>query len=263
MTNQQNIGNNSRAEIPLSERVYAFNDLPKDVREKLLQMQNTDGVFLKRGSGETARRIIFLVLLAMAFIGLTAIVTDDVNEGILDLKRIFVFSADALVLLIWFVYFVWRISKTVGSPLKTLIYLTPTQAIETLDGFVRYRELRNAAEISVNKFWTDLGRRFTLDIKFDDGDSYQYYIAKVSYSEQLSATQKLQEKAMGWKKEAITAFERGDAAYFDSHDVFSKLSETDMPVLQIPPPHRTENVLLIMTIALIALNGVFIHFLSA
>ncbi len=238
MTNQpieQPNFDNRSMKIPLAQRVYLFRDLPTNVQENLLRLQNTDGDFLKMSSGETGRRIGLLILVAMASIGLWAVVAD----GLLDLKRILVFSADVLILLLWFVYFVWRISKIFGSPLKNLIYLTPTQAIETLDGFVRYRELKDA-EIASKQYLSDSGRTFTLKLEFDDGDFYNYWFG--SYKKDLQKRKNWYEKALTWKKEAVSAFERGDTAYLESRSVFPKLSETNTPVLQRKSYTRAENV---------------------
>lgn len=251
---KSNVDNNSAKTSP-AQRTYLFSDLPKNVQENLLRLQNADGDFLKISSGETGRRVGLLILLILAFTGLAAIVADDSR----DLKRIVVFSADALFLLIWFVYFLWRISQTFRSPLKNLIYLTPTQVIETLDGFVRYRELK-AGEIVPQRRLRSSGFDYYLNIEFDDGDFYTYWFGNLKKNVQKGEI--WAEKALIWKKEAVSAFQRGDTAYLESHNVFSKLSDTNTPVLQRKSRTHTENLLLIMTIALIILSGGFIYLLS-
>lgn len=262
MTNQQiekRISvNNLPAEISPAQKAYSFADLPKDTQENLLRLQNSDGDFLKISSGVTERRVALFVLVIIVSIGLAAIVADSS----LDLKRIIVYSADALVLLIWIAYLIWGIFKTLKTPLKNRIYLTPTQIIETLDGTVHYRELKDSSEINVNKFSTDVGRRYKLDITFDDGDAYQFYIPGMANSKQISLMQNWQEKAANWKREAISASERGDTNYLQSHDIFPKLSESNTPILQRQFRTRKENVLLIMTILLLALNGAFVFFIT-
>ena len=262
MTNQQIFDNQSAAEIPPSQRVYAFRDLPKETREKLLRLQNTDGDFLRTSSGETERRVALLILAAMASVGLWAVAADAAADDLLDLKRIIVFSVDAFVLLLWLVRLVWGIGKTVASPLKNRIYLMPTELIETIDGLVRRRELKDADDIIANEYWTNSGRRNTLDIKFADGDFYQYRIFGFSTSAQLSVVEEWREKALSWQNEAVSASKRGDTNYLESQNVFSKLAETETPVLQRQYRTRKENLLLLMTIALIALNGSFVFFLT-
>ncbi len=108
---QSDFDNRPTTEIPPSQRVYAFKDLPPQTKESLLRLQNTDGDFLKSSSGETGRRIVLLILTALAAVGLSAIVADSLP----DTKRIVVFSADALILSVWFIYFVWEFFKTLGS----------------------------------------------------------------------------------------------------------------------------------------------------
>ncbi|MGI8788303.1 MAG: hypothetical protein ACR2HG_11140 [Pyrinomonadaceae bacterium] len=255
---QENLDNKS-AQIPPAQRVYAFADLPKETQEKLLQLQNTDGDFLKLSNGETARRVILLILLTSTIIGLAAIVADSSNDNSLDLKRIIVFSADALLLLLWLIYFVWQLFKTVGSPLKNLVYLTPTQVIETLDGFFRCRELKDARIVSQQNL-SDAGRTYTLNIEFDDGDFYNYWFG--NYKKNFQRRNNWEAKARIWQSEAVSAFQRGDNNFFESHDVFSKLSESNTPVLQRKFTNQKENHLLIMTIALIVLNGSFIFYLT-
>ncbi len=261
MTNRQNIENNLTTEISSSERVYALEDLPEDVREKLLLMQKTDGDFLYVSSGETQRRVILLIPVIFASIGLAGIIADDVNEKILDLKRIIAFSVDALVLLLWFVYLAGKIFIILGSPLKNRVYITPTQVIETLDKTVRYRQLRDVSEINIDRFWSDIGRRNTLNIKFNDGDDYEYSIGGSSNSGQRSAMENWQKQAAAWKNKAVGKFQNNETDYFAANDVISNLAESNTPILRRDYRTQKENLLLLLTIALIALSGILIFFI--
>ncbi len=249
-------------EIPPAQRVYAFNDLPPETEENLLRLQNTDGDFLRTTSGETERLVGLLVLVIMVSVGLWAIAADAAADNSLDLKRIIVFSVDAFVLLLWLARLVWGICKAVASPIKNRIYLTPNELIETIDGFVRRRELKDAGEIIASKYWTDSGRRHILEVKFADGDFYQYRIFGRSTSAQFSVIEKWREKVLNWKSEAVSASKRGDTNRLESQNVFSKFAETKMPVSLRQYRTRKENLLLLMTIALIALNGAFVFFLT-
>ena len=260
MINQQRIENNLLPEIPPLKRVFAFKDLPKNIRKNLLRMQNSDGDFLKLSSGETARLVIFMILWILFFIGLAAIIADDVNEEIMDAKRIIVFSIDVVLLFLWFVYFAAKLLEAFGARLKNRMYITPTEVIETFDEKIRFRELKDASEISVNKFSSDVGRRSKLEIKFDDGDAYSFYIGETSKSKQLSKMQNWQEKASNWKNEAVSAFQRGDTDYFKSHDIFTNLFESNVPILLRQSRTRRENLLLFATIILFTLTGAFIFF---
>lgn len=255
---QPSFDNRQTTEIPPPQRVYAFKDLPTETQENLLRLQNTDGEFLRTTSGETERRVALLILVILATAGLTAIVADSS----LDLKRIIVFSVDAFALLLWFVRLVWGIGKVVASSVKNRTYLTPTELIETTDGFVRSRQLKDADEITADKYWTDSGRRHTLNVKFADGDFYQYRIFGLSTSAQFSVIQEWREKALRWKNEAVSASKRGETNYLESQNVFSKITETKTPVLQRQYRTRKENLLLLMTIVLIALNGAFVFSLT-
>ena len=162
----------------------------------------------------------------------------------------------------WLARLVWGIGKAVASPIKNRVYLTPTELIETIDGFVRRRELKDAGEIIASKYSTDSGRRHILEVKFADGDFYQYRIFGRSTSAQLSVIEEWRKKALGWKSEAVSASKRGDTNYLESQNVFSKFAETKTPVSQRQYRTQKENLLLLMTIALIALNGAFVFFLT-
>lgn len=258
MTNQriaQPNFNNRSTEIPLSQRVYAFEDLPPETQKNLLRLQNTDGDFLKISSGETGRRVGLLIILIFAFIGLAAIAADSSP----DLKRIVVFSADALLLLLWFGRFVWQIFKTFSSPLKNLVYLTPTQVVETLDGFARYRELKDGRIVPQRRLRSS-GLDYDLTVEFSDGDSYKFWFGNLKKN--VLSGKDWEAKALSWQQEAVGAFQRGDKYYFESHDVFSKLSESNTPVLQRKPARQKENLLLIITILLYAINGAYLLYVG-
>jgi hypothetical protein len=256
MTNQQfyqqSGDSESAAEIPSARGVYFFRDLPPDVQAKLLQMQNTDGGFLRLSNGVTGAKVILLILLSFGF----AFFLAAFEFSLFDLRIILTISGGAFVFLLWFFYLVWGIFKTIASPIKNRIYLTPTQVIETTDGAIRYRELKDAAEISVNRYWNDNGRRSSLDIKFDDGDIYQYRLDAIRNSVQFSETKKWQEQAAIWRDAAISASKRGDAAYFNSRDVFRKSLIANKPVLK-----RESSVILLKITLALFVASVLVFFL--
>lgn len=256
MTNKQfiqpNVDNQSATEILPAQRVYLFRDLPPDVQAKLLQMQNTDGDFLRLSNGVTGAKVILLILLSFGF----AFFLAAFEFSLFDLRIMLTISGGTLIFTLWVFYLVWGIFKTIASPIKNRIYLTPTQVIETTDGTIRYRELKDAAEISVNRYWNDNGRRSSLDIKFDDGDIYQYRLDAIRNSAQFSETKKRQEQAAMWRDAAISASKRGDADYFDSRDVFQKSLTTNTLVLKKTP----RKILLNITLALFVAD-VLVYFL--
>ena len=64
----KSLNNSAAVKIPPAERIYAVKDLPKEVREKLLSLQNADGDFLKTSEKRTVlAQIIFLFLLLNFF----------------------------------------------------------------------------------------------------------------------------------------------------------------------------------------------------
>lgn len=258
--NQQNFDNNATAEIPPSQRVYAFKDLPPEVQENLLRLQNSDGDFLRIRNAFAYRRGGFLFLLSIGFVLFLAdfaLFLDGFENVGFDLKWIIVFSGGALIFALCFLYLFRGIFRTRRSPIKNGIYLTPTQLIETADGLVRYRELKDTGEISVYRW--EGGWRNALDIKFVDGDFYQYDLSindiYASPAEELAEAKKWQEKAVLWRNEAISAAQRGDTAYFDSLDVIQKSATANLPVLKkIFPSVLPARLIFIITVVMIVFD---------
>jgi hypothetical protein len=240
MMNQQikkeNLNNDLTREIPPSQRVYAFKDLPREVQQNLLRLQNTDGDFLRVRYVSSYTSGGLLILLSIGFVLFLAdflLFLDDFENVVLDLKWITVFSVGALIFALCFLYLSWGFFRGRRSPIKTGIYLTPTQVIETADGLVRYRELKDTGEISVNKFQG--GWRTSLDVKFADGDLYKYKLFMNNYSappsRHIAEAEKWQEQAGLWRNKAISAAGRSDRVYFDSLDVIQKSAMANSSVL--------------------------------
>lgn len=258
MTNQQfyqqNFDNRPAVEIPPSQRIYAFKDLPPEVQENLLRLQNADGEFLRVRYVSTYTSGALLIYLSIGFVLFLAdflLFLNDFKNVVFDLKWIIVFSGGALAFALCYLYLLRGFFRGRRAPIKTGIYLTLTQVIETFDGLVRYRELKDAAEISVNRYWNDSGHRSSLDIKFADGDIYQYKMEVISNSIQLSETKKWQETAADWRNEAISAAKRGNAAYFESRDVFQEPALINTPVLERTSRQLSLRILLVITFALL------------
>jgi hypothetical protein len=261
MTNQQirqeNPNNNLTTESPSSQRVFAFKDLPANVQENLLRLQNSDGDFLRVSYVSAYTSGGLLIFLSIGFIlFLAAIIEflDDFENVVFDLKWIIVLAGGALTFALCYSYLIWRFFRGRRSPFKNGIYLTPTQVIETADGLVRYRELKDTSEISINKFQG--GWRTALDIKFADGDFYKCNLYYNDYSappaKHIAEAEKWQEKICLWRDEAISAAQRGDTAYFDSLDVIQKSATANSPVLgKYFSPHWFMRLMFIITMAMI------------
>lgn len=260
MTNQQfyrqSFGSESAAEITPAQRVYLFRDLPKETQENLLRLQNTDGDFLRVRYVSTYTRGVLLIYLSIGFILFLADIIEFFDDFgfVFDLKWIIVFAGSALIFALCFLYLSWGFFRGRRSPIKKGIYLTPTQLIETADGLVRYRELKDTGEISVNEFQG--GWRTSLDVKFADGDLYKYNLFMNNYSarpsKHIGEAVTWKEKAGLWRDEAISAAQRGDTAYFDSLDVIQKSAAAN---LSVPGKYFSPRVLMrlmfIITIAMI------------
>jgi hypothetical protein len=256
---QESPNDNLTTEIPPSQRVYLFRDLPSDVQQNLLRLQNSDGDFLRYGSDLTYARGGLLFLLSVGcvlFLADFLSFLDAFENAVFAWKWVIVFSGGALIFALCFLYLCLGFFRTRRSPIKNGIYLTPTQVIETADGLVRYRELKDAGEISVNRW--EGGWRNALDIKFADGDLYQYILnvpGGYRGAAQFAETKRWQEKAGSWRNEAINAAQRGDRAYFDSLDVIQKSAMANSSALKKNFPSRLPmRLMFIITMAMILIT---------
>lgn len=257
MTNQQNIGKNLPLEIPPSRRVYAFKDLPKNVQENLLRLQNSDGDFLKVCWATTfacRELLIYLSIVFILFLADFAVFLYNFENAAFDFKWIIVFAGGASAFSLCFLYLFRGFFREKRSPIKTGIYLTPTQIVETFDGAVRYRDLKDESEFSLDKFQG--GWQTSLDVKFADGDFYKYRLYYNDYSalpsKKIAEAEKWREKAGLWRNEAISAAQCGDAAYFDSWDVMQKSAAENSPVLKnYFSPRVQMGVMLVIIVALV------------
>jgi hypothetical protein len=263
--NQQNLDNNWTAEIPPPQRVYAFKDLPPEIQENLLRLQNSDGDFLRVRYVSTYTSGALLIFLSIGFVLFLAgflLFLDEFENVVFDLKWIIVFAGNALIFALCYSYLFWRFFRGRRSPIKKGIYLTPTQVIEAFDGTVRFRELKDTSEISVDKFQG--GWRTSLDVKFADGDLYKYYLFMNNYglppAKLIAEAEKWQEKVGLWRNEAISAAQRGDAAYFDSLDVIQKSATANSPVPgKYFSPRLLMRLMFIITMAIIAFNVIIFY----
>ncbi|MGI8788305.1 MAG: hypothetical protein ACR2HG_11150 [Pyrinomonadaceae bacterium] len=269
MTNQQNIGNNLPTEITPSRRVFAFSDLPKDVQDKLLEMQNTDGDFLRVRyvySYTSGALLYYLSIGFGLFFADFVVFLESSENAAFDLKWIIVFVGGASVFALCYLYLFRKFFRGRRSPVKKGIYLTPTQVIETFDGTVRYRELKDVSKISVDKFQG--GWRTSLDVKFSDGDFYKYYLYMKNYNAPpatlLAEGEQWREKAELWRSETIIAAQRGDSAYFDSLDVIPKSAMANTPVLgKYFPPRLMMRLMFIISMAMVVFAIVVFYVIKA
>lgn len=148
------------------------------------------------------------------------------------LKWIGVFTVGASMFALCYAFLIWRFFRGWRSVMKRGAYLTKTQVIEAVDGLIRYRNLKDASEISVNKFQG--GLQTSLDVKFPDGDFYKLKLFMNKYYDpipkQIIYANEWQEKAVAWRNEAASAALRGDIAYFDSQDIIPRSAEAVLPI---------------------------------
>lgn len=215
--------NRSSKEISPANRVYRFRDLPQEIQERLLNLQNTPGDFLKLGD---RRLLLWTILLGFFLFALFIFAVACVASG-LNLETTFSMFFGSGIFLIWIFYFSWRIYKTVRSPLKNRVYLTPTQMIETNDGYVRYRELKDVSAVEFRTVRVRGGKNYILIFRLNDHDSFKYPFLIGAFSSKGHEAESWQEKAVMWRNYAVNAFQRGDAAYFNSWNIFQGLSESN------------------------------------
>lgn len=243
MTNQQfiqnavnqNAVNQNATNIHPANRFYDFNDLPGTVQEKLRRLQNTAGDYLKINKGGAVSRMVFLILLAFLFIIFIALVS---SVGI-TMNSFLILSTGGLMFSMWTGYLAWRVVKTSRAPLTNSIYLTPTQLIEVIDGNVRYRELKDVVEFHHLKVNGKSGSNNYLKLRFSDNDCYEYpFLIGLFESHEAEAVM-WQATAAMWRDYALNAFQREDAAFFNSWNIFQGMAN-------VPVRKRKSHLMLVL-----------------
>lgn len=216
--------NNESETLKSKGKFFRFKELPKDVQQKLLTLQNGNGDYYKLTSGFTTHFLriisagIFFVLLWL--FGLLYNVFADAGWRA-------VWFSIMLVLFIWFVYRSWRLANTLFSPIKEASYVTPTQSISVLtsvgDIFITYSDLKD--------FTTNIGfetkkiKRYSGKLKWTETRHFMKIAAvdgtirTISFKS-IAEAEKWREKFVQWINYARTAAEQNNAAYFNSWDVF-------------------------------------------
>jgi hypothetical protein len=227
--NQLIFDNPLTTELPPAQKVYAFRDLPKETQERLLHLQKTDGDFLKTNEkGRVlARVIIFLLLLNVLGAYISSFKFSPFNGA-----KALGFSLGFVLIAMWIAYFGRQVFRIFKSPIRNHVYLTPTQLIETNQGTIKYREIKDVVEIVVDEVTNRAGcggTDYILKLKFGDGYFCKYPFERW-WKEHQAEAEEWQEKATLWRDAAVNAFKRGDAEYFVSRDVIQKSAMANIPV---------------------------------
>lgn len=245
-SNQQSSGSQSSTEIALANRVYSFRTLPQEIQEKLLRLQNTEGNFLRLSDGGTVLWAVLLVLALPAFMfSAFMIVASGINA-----ESAVVLAVGSAIFLIWIAYFGWRLFKPASSPVGNNIYLTPTQLIQTKDGYVRYRELKDVSEIEFRTIRGNGGNSHVLICKLHDNDSFKFIFSLGMFAARTAEANSWKDKAVMWRNSAINAFQNGDAAYFNLFNTFQGLSEANTPAVKRKSGCLPVMILLLITFSL-------------
>lgn len=235
MKNQQiskeTLNNNLTMEISPAQRVYAFTDLPKDVRGKLLLMQKTDGDFLRTDDkGSILAKIMWLFFFLSVFQSFLS----SLNFSSFNLVKAIVFGIICVPFIYWIEYFGRAVYRTFALPAKDHVYLTRTQIVETKDGAVRVFDLKDVVKIELEKFPNKMmsgGWDYLLIFGFADG--YQIGCGFPRWwKEYYPEAEKWREKSIVWRDEAVAAFQRGDTAFFTANDIIAKSATANLPVLK-------------------------------
>lgn len=249
--NQLDFAKSLATEIPPAQRVYAFRDLPKEIQERLLHLQKTDGDFLRTSEkGRVIARVIILLFL----LNILGVYISTFNFSHFNAAKAFGFSVGFVLIATWIAYFGRNVFRIFKSPIRNHVYLTPTQLIETNKGTVKYREIKDVVEIALDKVANRAGSGgsdYILKLKFGDGDWCEYPFERW-WKEQQAEAEQWREKAIVWRDEAVKAFERGDAAYFASRDVFQKSAMANIPVWKESFRFLTSRFVFIITLLFLA-----------
>ena len=138
--------------------------------------------------------------------------------------------AGSTIWLTWIIYIGWKLFKISTSPIGEYLYLTQTQLIQTSRGYVRYREILEVSDLHFLTIRGRGGNRYVLTCRLFDNDVFKFVYTLGMFSSKTVEAKAARDKAARWRAQAIDAYQRGDAAYFNSRNVFQGIAEAKTPV---------------------------------
>ena len=242
--------NQPATQIAPSQRLYSFQALPKPIQERLLRLQNTNGDFVRTSNTGTSLWIVLECFLLGGFLLYVLLVVSS-GTGAKMLVPLFAGSA---IWLTWIIYIGWKLFKMSSSPIGEYLYLTQTQLIQTSGGYVRYRDLLEVRDFHFLTIRGRGGNRYVLTCRLFDNDVFKFVFTLGMFSSKTVEAKAAKDKAARWRAQAIDAFQRRDAAYFNSRNVFQGLAEANTPMSQRPSGIVPVIVLLVITSAVMGIG---------
>ncbi len=233
-------------------KAFRYTDLPHDVQQKLLTLQNGNGDYYKFiieykiFGGILSIIILFVVML---FFG--GLYRTFYDEG----YRALWFTVE-FILFVWLVYGCFRVFRKSSAQIKQAIYVTPTQHIQVLEQSHNPRifcndlkDFTKTTEIKPIFYYRKVGNSRYKTIK-----GYNLFITDKHGSRHRTEF-KAETEAEHWRvifcnwiDYANQAFHQGNSAYFDSWDIFRGAKPLSIAECKLS---RTN---LLLTLALIAFS---------
>ncbi|MEO6588778.1 MAG: hypothetical protein ABIP06_05570, partial [Pyrinomonadaceae bacterium] len=199
---------------------FSFKKLPHAIQQKLLNLQNGEGDYIKRkesGSGCFVAVVMFFIL---AWLFVFSIALQMIPLGGFWI----IFAATFLVFLIcsWFLI---QIVKDARIPLKSHTFITPTQIIQSNGDVIQIANLAPVENITHVVTRNRKGGSFSnLELKFPDRSIMKLSIKGDSEAHDLT------NKINNWNNFYRSVSLQGDQTYFQSHNILQGVPLNDFPL---------------------------------
>ncbi len=202
----------------LHGKLLSFNDLPVNVRQRIVSMETGKVDYFRLVFGGTELNMAFVIFCAVA-----AFILSIVSFFILRSfgQHIVLWLSFVVVFLMWTLYSIWGYYRKKNLRVTDAWYITPTQVITVENGIVSYFELKDIQnDIGYVKVITKSGKPRRTTVKYEitlqtiNGHNFSFSLPTESVISNWC------QKFNNWRIYARTAFEQKNFAYLDSWDVF-------------------------------------------
>jgi hypothetical protein len=197
----------------------SFKKLPPEVQQRLLNLQNGEGDYIKRKAAGSGCFVAVVVFLIFAWLFVFSVSLQMIPLGGFWI----IFAATFLVFLIcsWFLI---QIIKDARIPLKSHTFITPTQIIMTNGDVIQIANLASVENITHVITRNNKGGRFSnLELKFPDRSILKFSIKGDSEAHDLT------NKINGWNN-YYRSISSQDQTYFQRLNILQGVPLNDFPL---------------------------------
>ncbi len=236
---------------------FRYSELPKEVRQKLLTLQNGTGDYFKTADGSVGSIIAGVISIFVFFVVIS------IFAGVYKFFRSegyqAVWFAILIVLLMWCGRYIWLFVNDIRSPIREGHYVTPTQHIHvpkaSPNPIVTCMDLTDCQRsLEINSYRTlhRAGKRTYAQTHYEIIFTDKFGVSHKIPMKNAGQAQQWCGKFLYWIDYANHAAQQGNRAYFDGWDIFK--GAVSLPQNEIKP-NRTG---LYVTLAITAASIVFL-----